>query len=264
MENEAILSSRKMKFYTRIFFRIIRCVDSITFLAIIIYHYFNRFRANNFLKKKNELQRIVKIFKQFEISSSKHFALRKSELTGRNGVLARKEKVVAKKGGGIERKRGGRSIEFGARGSPFFFSNRFRGYTAAAHAQRVTASKLASGTVNGTTTPTATTLDVRGKEDEQREVSLAARAYDHCRPPVSRRSPRAGGTVVRISRSYKPTISSKPSKSLLLAIFRARYDKIAERLDRLVFRSLKLSKIRFNESLRVLKKQRSAYPRRGA
>lgn len=41
-----------MKFYTRIFFRIIRCVDSITFLAIIIYHYFNRFRANNFLKKK--------------------------------------------------------------------------------------------------------------------------------------------------------------------------------------------------------------------
>lgn len=61
------------------------------------------------------------------------------------------------------------------------------------------ASKLASGTVNGTTTPTATTLDVRGKEDEQREVSLAARAYDHCRPPVSRRSPRAGGTVVRIA-----------------------------------------------------------------
>ena len=58
---------------------------------------------------------------------------------------------------------------------------------------------LASGTVNGTTTPTATTLDVRGKEDEQREVSLAARAYDHCRPPVSRRSPRTGGTVVRIS-----------------------------------------------------------------
>lgn len=125
MENEAILSSRKMKFYTRIFFRIIRCVDSITFLAIIIYHYFNRFRANNFLKKKNELQRIVKIFKQFEISSSKHFALRKSELTGRNGVLARKEKVVAKKGGGIERKRGGRSIEFGARGSPFFFFESF-------------------------------------------------------------------------------------------------------------------------------------------
>lgn len=77
------------------------------------------------------------------------------------------------------------------------FSNRFRGY--AAHARRVTASKLASGTVNGTTTPTATTLDVRGKEDEQREVSLAARAYDHCRPPVSRRSPRAGGTVVRIA-----------------------------------------------------------------
>lgn len=176
---------------------------------------------------------------------------------GRKKLLQKKEE------GSKGREVAGRS-SLARAAPPFFFSNRFRGYTAAAHAQRVTASKLASGTVNGTTTPTATTLDVRGKEDEQREVSLAARAYDHCRPPVSRRSPRAGGTVVRISRSYKPTISSKPSKSLLLAIFRARYDKIAERLDRLVFRSLKLSKIRFNESLRVLKKQRSAYPRRGA
>lgn len=107
-----------------------------------------------------------------------------------------------------ERNREGRevrSIEFGARASPFF-SNRFRGY--AAHARRVTASKLASGTVNGTTTPTATTLDVRGKEDEQREVSLAARAYDHCRPPVSRRSPshRRDGRSNLVLRYYYPSI----------------------------------------------------------
>lgn len=106
---------------------------------------------------------------------------------------------------GIEEGREVRSIEFGARASPFF-SNRFRGY--AAHARRVTASKLASGTVNGTTTPTATTLDVRGKEDEQREVSLAARAYDHCRPPVSRRSPshRRDGRSNLVLRYYYPSI----------------------------------------------------------
>lgn len=78
-------------------------------------------------------------------------------------------------------------------------------FTASAHApeQRIGAHGVASVTVNGTTTPTATTLDVRtlrGKEDEQREVSLAARAYDHCRPPVSRRfcRNRRGGTIVSI------------------------------------------------------------------
>lgn len=253
-----------MKFYTRIFFRIIRCVDSITFLAIIIYHYFNRFRANNFLKKKTNCKESSKFSNNLKFLRANISLSVRANWRGEMAYWQGRKKLLQKKEEGSKgREVAGRS-SLARAAPPFFFSNRFRGYTAAAHAQRVTASKLASGTVNGTTTPTATTLDVRGKEDEQREVSLAARAYDHCRPPVSRRSPRAGGTVVRISRFYKPTISSKPSKSLLLAIFRARYDKIAERLDRLVFRSLKLSKIRFNESLRVLKKQRSAYPRRGA
>lgn len=62
------------------------------------------------------------------------------------------------------------------------------------------------------------TYELRGKEDEQREVSLAARAYDHCPPPVSRRSLCAGGTVPISNHSpicFQQTLALTISRHLL-------------------------------------------------
>ncbi|KAK9304753.1 hypothetical protein QLX08_003966 [Tetragonisca angustula] len=72
------------------------------------------------------------------------------------------------------------------------------------------------------------TYELRGKEDEQREVSLAARAYDHCPPPVSRRSLCAGGTVPISNHSptcFQQTLALTSSgSSFFLSSSRSRCD----------------------------------------
>lgn len=159
-------------------------------------------------KHRKHRQKLAESSRRFSVSRIS------KEVTGKLGKVAgtAEETRNAKRCNRVRGKNGtGR-----ARASLFFLSV----FAVSAHAPgRQVGASVEHGTVNGRRRRRRrrSTYEPRGKEDEQREVSLAARAHDHCRPPVSRRSSRTGGAVAPISKaSHK--FNAVPSRAAVRAV----------------------------------------------